>query len=581
MKKQDLLILAALIALMLAWPMLYGRLFPSNGARTPPPAEAPARPADAAETAPADRDSPAAPAVADAAEPAAADPGAPRPPETVLTLSNRLMQATFSSRGACLTAVTLAGFRQSVERDSPPVTLDFAQSPALLYDGIPGLASDGAFTLEADGGGLRATSVTAAGLVFTRLISLEDDYRIAVRDQFHNPGGQPALLPAGRLSLGAMRDDRADALGLDILPATGGKGVLNWAKQIPGLFKKQADGNRVPRRLEHAVKEPIDWLAVKNKFFVQILVPDPGAAGFSVLAERALAEGEAQDPARAPKSAQLRALSATADLAPQTLDAGAAAAQSYRLYAGPKKLSILRRLGLYQEDVMAFGFWSPVCKLLLFALNQIHRALPNYGLAIIALTLLIRVLFWPLTHKSTESMKKMQELQPLIADLRKKHKDNPRKLQEETMALYKTHKINPVGGCLPMLIQIPVFIALFVVLRSAIELRFAGFLWIRDLSEPERLLAGLLPIPLNILPILMAAAQAWQQALTPAADPSQQKLFLMFMPVMMLVMFYNMPSALVLYWTANTASMIFQQLLQKKIGPLKAWARSRFAAPAR
>ena len=130
--------------------------------------------------------------------------------------------------------------------------------------------------------------------------------------------------------------------------------------------------------------------------------------------------------------------------------------------------------------------------------------------------------------------------------------------------LTNKHKVNPVSGCLPMLIQIPVFIALFIVLRSAIELRFAPFLWINDLSAPERLFADILPIPLNILPIFMAATQAWQQILMPAGDPNQQKMMLFFMPVMMMVMFYMMPSALVLYWSANQCIVIVQQLIQKK-----------------
>ena len=169
-------------------------------------------------------------------------------------------------------------------------------------------------------------------------------------------------------------------------------------------------------------------------------------------------------------------------------------------------------------------------------------------------------------------MKKMQELQPQMAELKKKHKDSPKKLQEETMALYKKNKVNPMGGCLPMIIQIPVFIALFVVLRSAIELRFAPFLWIHDLSEPERLLANVLPIPLNILPVFMTVTMIWQQKLMPtsAGDPNQQKIMMFFMPVMMLVLFYNMPSALVLYWSASQSIMIIQQLIQKKRVAMKA-----------
>jgi YidC/Oxa1 family membrane protein insertase len=191
----------------------------------------------------------------------------------------------------------------------------------------------------------------------------------------------------------------------------------------------------------------------------------------------------------------------------------------------------------------------------------------SYGIAIILLTILVRVVFWPITRKSTESMKKMQEIQPLVKAVQAKYKDNTQKQQQEVMALYKEHKVNPLGGCLPMLIQIPVFIALFVVLRSAIELRFAHFLWIRDLSQPENLFPGMLPfgLSLNLLPIFMAGTMFWQQKLTPSAsaDPNQQKI-MMFMPVMMLVMFYNFAAGLALYWTTQNILMIIQQLMMKK-----------------
>ena len=152
----------------------------------------------------------------------------------------------------------------------------------------------------------------------------------------------------------------------------------------------------------------------------------------------------------------------------------------------------------------------------------------------------------------------------MVNALRAKYKDNPQRQQQEIMALYKEQKVNPLGGCLPTVVQIPVFIALFVVLRSAIELRFAPFLWIKDLSQPENLLAGVLPVPLNILPIFMAATMAWQQKLTPSAgDPQQQKM-MMFMPLMMLFLFYQFAAGLVLYWSTNQCLMIAQQLLNQR-----------------
>jgi YidC/Oxa1 family membrane protein insertase len=215
-------------------------------------------------------------------------------------------------------------------------------------------------------------------------------------------------------------------------------------------------------------------------------------------------------------------------------------------------------------EIMEFGWWRSICWLLLVCLKGIYAVIPNYGVAIILLTILIRLVFWPITHKSTESMRRMQEIQPKIAALREKYRDKPQKIQEETMKLYKEHKVNPIGGCLPMLIQIPVFIALFNVLRSAVELRYAGFLWIADLSEPEGLFAGVLPFAINILPIIMTATSVWQSYLTPSGgDPAQQKMMLL-MPIMMLFIFYSMPSALVLYWTANQVLMIVQLLWQKR-----------------
>jgi len=214
----------------------------------------------------------------------------------------------------------------------------------------------------------------------------------------------------------------------------------------------------------------------------------------------------------------------------------------------------------------------PIKKALLWGL--LHFAIfGNYGIAILILTVIVRVIFWPLTHKSTESMKRMQSLQPQMAAIKAKHKDNPQLIQQKTMALYKENKVNPMGGCLPMFIQIPVFIALFAVLRSAIELRYSGFLWISDLSEPENLFAGMIPVvgSLNILPLLMSATMMWQQKLTTggtaAATPEQQqqqKMMAVMMPIMMLFFFYKMPSGLVLYWTTSQVLMIAQLLIKKK-----------------
>ena len=218
------------------------------------------------------------------------------------------------------------------------------------------------------------------------------------------------------------------------------------------------------------------------------------------------------------------------------------------------------------KDVMEFGMWRWLCYPLVWVLNFFNSLIPNYGVAIILLTILVRLLFWPLTHKSTVGMKKMQELQPKMKEIQAKFKDNPQRLQQETWALYREAKVNPMSSCLPMLIQIPVFIALFNVLRSAVELRYAPFLWIGDLSEPEALFASWFPFGgLNILPILMAVSTGLQSAFTPSTgDKSQQKMMMIFMPLMMLFMFYSFPSALSLYWFLSNLFSIVQMWIIRR-----------------
>jgi YidC/Oxa1 family membrane protein insertase len=198
-------------------------------------------------------------------------------------------------------------------------------------------------------------------------------------------------------------------------------------------------------------------------------------------------------------------------------------------------------------------------------LNMFYSVVGNYGVAIILLTLFVKIIFWPLTHKGTESMKKMSDLAPEIQKLKEKHKDS-QKQQQAMMALYKEHKINPVSGCMPMLIQIPVFIALFGVLRSAVELWNADFLWIYDLSEPENLIPNIFPLGggLNVLPLAMAGSMFFQQKLMPqAGDPMQQKI-MQFMPIMLLVFCYQMAAGLLLYWTTSNLLAIAQQLHRNK-----------------
>ena len=293
------------------------------------------------------------------------------------------------------------------------------------------------------------------------------------------------------------------------------------------------------------------WIALKNRFFVTALAKSSTpVTGFESRIAREMTAANYRP----------EAITIQAQLGENAADGK----RTFVFYAGPKKQSYLWDLGM--RDVMEFGMWRWICYPIVWVLNLFNDFIPNYGIAIILLTILVRVLFWPLTHKSTVGMKKMQELQPKMKAIQAQFKDNPQRLQQETWALYKAEKVNPMSSCLPMLVQIPVFIALFNVLRSAVELRYAPFLWIADLSEPEALFASWFPFGgLNLLPILMAVTTGLQSAFTPSSgDKSQQKMMMIFMPVMMLVMFYSFPSALSLYWFLSNLFSIVQMYLIRR-----------------
>jgi len=235
------------------------------------------------------------------------------------------------------------------------------------------------------------------------------------------------------------------------------------------------------------------------------------------------------------------------------IPSGQSGSINYSLYLGPKDYSILKAQRAGLENSIDFGDWlkwlaMPLLLILKFLYNNVVQ---NYGVAIIILTTLIKIIFWPLGNKSYRSMKEMQKLQPKIAELRERHKDDKARLSQEMMAMYKAHKVNPMGGCLPMVIQIPVFFGLYKTLLYAIELRHSPFIWwVQDLSAKD---------PFYVTPLIMGATMFIQQKMTPpTGDPMQAKIML-FMPALFTVMFLNFPSGLVIYWLFNNIIGIGQQ----------------------
>ena len=231
----------------------------------------------------------------------------------------------------------------------------------------------------------------------------------------------------------------------------------------------------------------------------------------------------------------------------------------FQIWAGPKIYHRLAQLEQNQAEIMNFGVFKIVSQFLLNFLNTIHGFVKDYGVAILVLTLVVRLVLWPLQSKANQTMRKTALLGPKMQELREKYKDDPTRMNQEVMKLYKQYGINPVGGCLPMAIQIPIFFGLYQMLAQAVELRNARFLWVHDLSQPDTV--AHLPVlgwPINIIPLLMAATQVWLMAMTPkTGDPTQQKI-MMLMPLIFVMFCYNYASALALYLTVNNLVSVAQ-----------------------
>ena len=505
-------------------------------------------------------------------------------PEKTLILENEMLSLSFSSWGGGISKAELVEkkkdkliYPETNDDESGPLLLDFANQPALAYNGLSGLSALNDFELK-QLSAINAIEIKAkadSGLSLSRIAALTNGYVLTISDIIVNESNEAITIPESQMNVGSISGVKTKAktrgisyLGAESRDTAEGK-VTRWDKTLTKLFKPSGGGGCARANFADPelvkikqVETPLEWVALKNKFFTQVLIPAEGGSKCNIFAERK------DDNAKF----ALEKVSAAISFPEKTLAPGESFERTSRYYVGPKKFSEMRALGGKQDRIILrswpyFGWWRMACAGLLWLMNALFALTHNYGIAIILLTIIVKVVFWPVTHKGTESMKKMKDIQPELTKMREKFKGDPKKIQEKQMLLYREHGVNPVAGCLPMLIQMPVFIALFTVLRSAVELRFQSFLWIADLCEPEGLLAGVLPFPaggLNILPLVMTGTMVLQQKLTPTAgDPQQQKM-MQFMPLMMLFIFYNMASALVLYWSVSQGLSILQLYMQQR-----------------
>ncbi|UFS72181.1 membrane protein insertase YidC [Geomonas sp. RF6] len=519
------------VAVLLSIGVLYAYSFffppPKQVAPNASPAQQLSQPAVSAAPGTAAAPAPSAPA------PVAAVPQATAAKEVVVDTD--LYQAVFSTQGAGLKRVVLKKYKETPgPQGKDVVLLDEANADrfAFLTESRElGIAPGALFNASADSvkltdgksGTLEFTTKTPQGIVFRKVFSFSgNQYRIGLTEEIQNAG---AAKTDGVLHL--VQHNRV------VEHKKEGRYEVHGPSTLVGE-KLTAD------KMENLLKEPkaydrgVMWSAFADKYFMDAVISEKGSIA-SVRLSRPANDVLVRDIASPVVS----------------VNPGQAAGVSYNLFIGPKDLDVLKVQGSRLEEVIDYGWFAALAKPLVKILKYLYQYTHNYGIAIIIITVVLKVLFFPLTQKSYKSMKEMQKLQPKMTELREKYKNDRDRMNREVMELYKTHKVNPMGGCLPMLVQIPVFFALYRALMYSIELRHAPFmLWITDLSAKD---------PYYVTPIIMGVTMFIQQKMTPTnMDPVQAKMMLA-LPVVFTFMFLNFPSGLVIYWLVNNVLTIAQQ----------------------
>lgn len=456
-----------------------------------------------------------------------------------VTVVTPLYKAVLHSGGGVLKHFSLTRYRTAITAGAPAVDLvDTAatvMSPlGLLVNGQPSW-STGQWSF--DGGDLSLAAGQSGSLTFTGEV---DGVRVVRELTF----SADTYLISEKVRLAPLAEARTVRLGFTVgagnLSPNGGQydhTRVAWLQD--GSFSEKTSASD----LEKGVQETgaLGWGAVMSNYFLVAAVP---AEATGVTMKGKLQEGV------------YRVAMERGDV---SIPSGGETSVACSYWIGPKDRELLKDAPNHLAEAINLGWFSIIARPLVDLLVFFNKYVGNYGVAIILLTVVIKLVFWPLSHKSYKSMEQMKKLQPMLQKLREKHGDDREKMNEEMMRLYKTYKVNPAGGCLPMLVQIPVFFGLYQALLNAIELRHASFVthlpftdmvWLADLSAKD---------PYYITPIVMGATMLLQQKLTPApGDPTQAKI-MMFMPVVFTFMFLSFPSGLVVYWLCNNVLSIAQQ----------------------
>jgi YidC/Oxa1 family membrane protein insertase len=497
---------------------------------------------------------------------ASAPASTPEKPEQTLEVANDLYRATLSTHGAELRRWELVKYFDTAKPGKPNVALTTAEpdDPGPLATPFRELQlgdwSEGVFDVSQPEPGTVVFSRTRGGVTVRKTFLFDTaNYLVTMRVQVTN-GSQATIEPIFEViwpERASVEQDFADyalvafqdgSLHKELVTAAGHGGFLGSLVSSGPPKDPVYDGN-------------VDWAGAQSRYFLAAMLPDlarDASARFVTLAAGKAAE-------------------TSLSFKPVTIPPGQSVEREIRVYVGPKQGALLEAVGsnLDRSIDLGYSWMTPLTKLFVWLLRALYALIPNYGVAIILLTVLVRLVTAPLTARQMNSMKRMQALQPRIKAMQEKYKDDKAKQSEETMKLYRESGVNPLGGCLPILLQFPVFVGLYYALQSSIELRQAPFFgWITDLSAPETLftIPGL-GIPVRLLPLIMGGSMVLQQKLSPqtSMDPAQQRMMMTIMPVMFTVMFYTFPSGLVLYWlVSNLLASAHQYYLTRQPTPVPA-----------
>ncbi len=471
-----------------------------------------------------------------AATPAPVVPAAPQVHGKIVKVNNTLYQAEIDTLGGQLKAFSLKKYRTDIAQDSPDLNLvtkaaegSYPLSGAVSIKGVWYSDKNLLFKVEPDVAA--AIDVTAAekSLQLKAVLPSGDTL---IKEFIFQP--ESYLLEVNYECV----DENGAAQKIDSVR-------VNWAQTVSAKKKKKYVYSGVlgyigeklykPSKKEKNLRRqelmgPIPWLGFTTKYFIgAIIVPDEASLA------RTTGIIERPDANHFLTGLQVNQ------------------ASRVRVYIGPKKGIILQKIGVHLEDAIEYGWFGVIARPLVKMLHFFNLYVHNYGIAIIILTILIKLVFYPLSQKSYKSMGKMKEVQPKLTKIKEKYKDDKARLNKEMMDLYRTNKVNPFGGCLPMVVQIPVFFALYRALMVAIELRHAPFFgWILDLSAKD---------PYYVTPLIMGATMFLQQKMTPSTGDAMQAKMMLFMPIIFTFMFLNFPAGLVLYWLVNNLLSIGQQYM--------------------